>query len=83
MLPRLSLVWYALQNSPTSGPAGVNERQKLLSIGQAAERLGVSVGTLRSWADKGLVKMIRLPSGYRRFTEDEIDRIRREMGFED
>ena len=56
--------------------------RKLLSIGEAAERLGVSVGTLRSWADKGLVKTIRLPSGYRRFLHEDIEELRREMGYE-
>ena len=61
----------------------VNERPKLLTISQAAARLGVSVGTLRAWADKGLVKTVRLPSGYRRFTKAEIDQKRREMGLEE
>jgi excisionase family DNA binding protein len=56
---------------------------KLLPIGKAAELLGVSVGTLRAWADKGLVHTIRLPSGYRRFTKEEIDEMRRQMGYED
>ena len=56
---------------------------KLLSIGKAAELLGVSVGTLRAWADKGLVHAIRLPSGYRRFTREEIEETRRQMGYED
>ena len=56
---------------------------RLLSIGKAAERLGVSVGTLRAWADKGLVHTIRLPSGYRRFTRSEIDEKRRQMGYDD
>lgn len=58
-------------------------REKLLTISQAADMLGVSVGTLRSWADKGLIKMIRLPSGYRRFTVEEIDETRRQMGYEE
>ena len=57
--------------------------EKLLSIGQAAELLGVSVGTLRAWADKGLVHTIRLPSGYRRFTRGAIDDVRRQMGYEE
>jgi excisionase family DNA binding protein len=56
---------------------------KLLSIGKAAELLGVSVGTLRAWADKGMVHAIRLPSGYRRFTRGEIDEMRRQMGYEE
>jgi excisionase family DNA binding protein len=55
----------------------------LLSISQAAERLGVSVGTLRTWADRGLVNAVRLPSGYRRFTEAEIAIRRREMGLDE
>jgi excisionase family DNA binding protein len=56
---------------------------RLISIGKAAELLGVSVGTLRAWADKGLVHTIRLPSGYRRFTKGEIDEMRRRMGYEE
>lgn len=55
---------------------------KLLTISQAAGRLGVSANTLRAWADKGLIRMVRLPSGYRRFTETEIAEKRREMGIE-
>ena len=53
---------------------------RLLTIAQAAARLGVHPDTLRGWADKGLVPMVRLPSGYRRFAPAEIERVRREMG---
>ncbi len=53
---------------------------KLLSIGEAAKELGVSDQTLRTWEKKGLIKAVRLPSGYRRYTEEEIDRMKREMG---
>lgn len=60
----------------------VDEPLKLLTIGQAAARLGVSVPTLRAWADKGLIKMVRLPSGYRRFSEAEILAKRLEMGID-
>lgn len=56
------------------------EQPKLLTIGEAAKQLGVSVATLRAWADKGWVTPVKLPSGYRRFTEREIERRRREMG---
>ena len=56
---------------------------RLLTISEAAARLGVSVGTLRTWADMGLVKVVRLPSGYRRFTEEAIQQKRQEMGLED
>lgn len=58
------------------------EEPRLLTISQAAARLGVHQNTLRTWADKGLVAHVKLPSGYRRFTVAEIARLRREMGLE-
>ena len=62
----------------TSDPA-----PRLLTIAPAAARLGVHPDTLRAWADKGLVAMVRLPSGYRRFDPAEIERVRRAMGLGD
>ncbi len=59
-----------------------DEAERLLTISQAARRLGVHQNTLRTWADKGLVRHVKLPSGYRRFMVAEIDRLRREMGLE-
>ncbi len=56
--------------------------EKLLTISEAARRLGVHPNTLRTWADKGLVKTVRLPSGYRRFAVAEIERMRAEMGMD-
>ena len=53
---------------------------RLLTVAQAAARLGVHADTLRAWADKGLVPVVRLPSGYRRFDPAEIERVRREIG---
>lgn len=53
---------------------------KLLTISQAAARLGVHQDTLRAWADKGLVPVIKTPTGYRRFDPDVIERVREEMG---
>ncbi|HEX5501889.1 MAG TPA: MerR family transcriptional regulator [Thermomicrobiales bacterium] len=54
--------------------------QRLLTISQAAARLGVHPNTLRAWADKGLVPHVKLPSGYRRFTVAEIERVRQQIG---
>ena len=54
------------------------DRKRLLTIGQAAARLGISPSTLRGYADKGMVPSIRLPSGFRRFEPDVIERIARE-----
>ncbi len=53
---------------------------RLLSIGEAARELGVSDQTLRTWEKKGFIKAVRLPSGYRRYTVEEIERMKREMG---
>jgi excisionase family DNA binding protein len=41
-------------------------------VSQAAERLGVSVGTVRRWADEGHVQSFRTPGGQRRFDSDHI-----------
>jgi putative resolvase len=60
----------------------MRETARLLTISQAATRLGVHPNTLRKWADKGLVPAVKLPSGYRRFVPSEIERVRREMGLD-
>ncbi len=54
------------------------DQERLLTISQAAARLGISPSTLRVYADKGDVPSVRLPSGYRRFDPDAIERIVRE-----
>jgi excisionase family DNA binding protein len=53
---------------------------RLLGITEAAARLGVHPKTLRAWVDKELVPAVRLPSGYRRFTEAQIEAIKEQMG---
>ena len=51
--------------------------EKTYSISQAAETLGVSVPTLRSWERRyGMVVPQRTPGGHRRYTEEDIDRLR-------
>ena len=55
------------------------QERKLIAITKAAHMIGVHPNTLRAWADKGLVNVVKLPSGYRRFTLEEIERVRREM----
>lgn len=52
---------------------------RLLTIAQAADRLGVHQKTLRRWADKGMVPVVKLPSGYRRFDPVDVERVRAEM----
>ena len=58
----------------------MDKSPRLLTIQQEAERLGVHQNTLRNWADKGLVPVVKLPSGYRRFRPEEIEQVRRTMG---
>ena len=47
-------------------------RTMSLSIGQAAEILGVSVKTVRRWSDSGKLKFTRNPSGHRRYNLPDI-----------
>lgn len=46
-----------------------------ISIGDAAKELGVSVKTLRRWADAEKIRSERSPSGHRRFYLADIKRI--------
>lgn len=47
----------------------------MLSISEAAEKIGVSVDTIRRWEKKGLVKASRSEHNYRLFNVNEIQRI--------
>jgi excisionase family DNA binding protein len=53
---------------------------KLLTISQAAAELGVHQNTLRSWVDKKIVPATILPSGYRRFSSEQMAEIKAKMG---
>jgi len=46
--------------------------KKLLTIKQAAERLGVSIKTIRRWEKQGKIESIRTSGGHRRFKLKEI-----------
>jgi excisionase family DNA binding protein len=48
-----------------NGPLG-------LSTSQAAQALGVSLGTIRRWSDMGYLQSYRTPGGQRRFSRDQI-----------
>lgn len=47
-----------------------------LSIGETAEILGVSVKTVRRWADSGKLRSTRSPTGHRRFNLIDIQEVR-------
>jgi excisionase family DNA binding protein len=43
-----------------------------LSTSQAAQALGVSLGTIRRWSDMGYLQSYRTPGGQRRFSQEQI-----------
>jgi putative resolvase len=53
----------------------MEDSQMTISIGDAAKELGVSVKTVRRWADAGKLRFERSPSGHRRFYLADIKRI--------
>ncbi len=53
--------------------------EPLLSIGDAAERLGIPVTTLRGWSNRGIIPTVKTPTGHRRFRAEDVDRIVADM----
>lgn len=49
-----------------------------LTIGEAADRLGVHPSTLRRWADEGDIPLMITPGGHRRFSSADVDRFKDE-----
>ncbi|GAA1690209.1 MerR family transcriptional regulator [Nonomuraea maheshkhaliensis] len=47
-----------------------------MRIGELASRAGVSVRSLRYYEEQGLLSSTRSASGQRRYTADEVDRVR-------
>lgn len=47
----------------------------MLSISQAAKIIGVHPNSLRAWERQGLIKPVRLPSGQRRYSLNELNHI--------
>lgn len=52
-----------------------NIQDVTVSIGEAAKELGVSVDTVRRWADADKLKFVRAPSGHRRFYLTDLKRL--------
>ena len=50
-------------------------KNTLLSAGEAAQKLGASIDTIRRWDKKGLIKSIRDSKNARLFSIDEIKRV--------
>ncbi len=49
-----------------------NASRDWLSIREASRLLGVHIGTVREWADAGLIPSYRTPGGHRRFTSYDL-----------
>ena len=48
-------------------------KDKIFSISEAAEHLGVSPLTLRKWESKAKIRAFRTPGGHRRFRKSDLD----------
>lgn len=49
----------------------------LLTAGQAARRLQVSIDTMRRWGETGKIPMSKTPTGSRRFRRADVEAILR------
>jgi MerR family transcriptional regulator/heat shock protein HspR len=59
-----------------SAETTVNQTEPIISIGAVAEKLGVSVSTIRKYEADGLIIPHRTESGHRLFSLEDIDRLR-------
>jgi excisionase family DNA binding protein len=50
-----------------------NDSQLVFTSSQAARYLGVSLATIRRWADAGHLSCYRTPGGQRRFSREQLD----------
>lgn len=50
--------------------------EQVLSIGDVATRLGVSIDTVRRWERDGKIAAFRTPGNQRRFRELDVETIR-------
>jgi excisionase family DNA binding protein len=48
-------------------------KDKIFSISEAAEYLGVSALTLRNWERQAKLRAFRTPGGHRRFRKSDLD----------
>ena len=54
-------------------PVGKGD-ERLVTIGQAAELLGVHPLTVRNWSEKGTIRCLRTPGGHRRYRVQDLQR---------
>jgi excisionase family DNA binding protein len=56
-----------------SPAAAQTDSQLVFTSSQAARYLGVSLATIRRWADAGHLSCYRTPGGQRRFSREQLD----------
>lgn len=63
-----------LQGKPkTKKKSTIKQTEILLTVREAAQRLGIHVNTVRRWSDKGLLKVYHIGTrGDRRFRQEDI-----------
>jgi excisionase family DNA binding protein len=54
-------------------PPTHHDSQLVFTSSQAARYLGVSLATIRRWADAGHLDCYRTPGGQRRFSREQLD----------
>jgi excisionase family DNA binding protein len=54
--------------------------KEFMNVRETAKHLGVHENTVRNWQSSGILRGFKLPgSGFRRFSREEVERMRREM----
>jgi len=53
--------------------------EKMLTVSEAAEYLGIHIKTVRAWADKGWLPSVRWPNGWRYFRHADLNEMRQRM----
>ena len=61
----------------------MKDSARILTLDEAAKLLTVTKETIRRWDREGKIHCIRLPNGYRRVPQSEIDRITRGVKTQD
>ena len=59
-----------------SNRENINQTEPIISIGTLAEKLGISVSTIRKYEAEGLLISHRTKSGHRLFSLEDIERIK-------
>ncbi len=52
------------------------EREKIVTISEASQMLGVNEATLRQWTDDGKLKAFVTPGGHRRYSKSDLKKFR-------